>query len=139
MIGELKANSQAIFVCILLASSIPVLQPRGAMVMTAGAVIGSFFNFGIAAWGITTAIGLFRLEPWSRISLLIFSSLLVAVSAFDSLGWLILLTTPLPLYRKAVTFFLLVVPFSAGMWWLIFFTRRSVAAQFSGTPKPSSL
>lgn len=121
-------------------ASLPAPPPQAAMLMRVAAVIGSVVNFGFAAWGIATAIGLFRLKPWSRISILVFSGLLVAFAAFGSLIFLVMPLPQMPeqspdfdSFLRAMMLFVFAVPFSVGIWWLVLFTRKSVAAQFSGT------
>lgn len=87
------------------------------------------FQFGIIAaafpflvvgslLGLVTSIGLFRLKRWARISLLIFASVLVYISVHDTVGsW----------YRH-VLFRLLLV--AIGGWWLYFFNKATIKAQF---------
>jgi hypothetical protein len=100
--------------------------------------MGALFELGFAGWGLATAIGLIRLKPWSRISLLIFAGLLAILAAFMALIFTLL---PLPatpstpqnfnfIFRTVMESFCAVLLFIA-VWWLVLFTRRSVTAQFS--------
>jgi hypothetical protein len=93
-----------------------------------------------AVWGIATSIGLFRLKNWARISILVFSVLLILMSGFGVLTSLLFAFYPPPAnqaidpsifagIRIVLTVFwsaLLVV----GIWWLVFFNRAKVKQQF---------
>lgn len=65
----------------------------------------------LAAWGITTSIGLFRLRNWGRISMIIFAATLMQF--FVMASWVLW-------------------PLSEGIaiWWLVFFNLPHVKAQF---------
>ena len=102
-------------------------------------VLGIIFISGTAGWGIATAIGLFRLRRWARISILVFSGFLVASSALPLLVTLVLhLPRPegsSPADIAGVLAFMSVFYLSliaVGIWWLIYFTRKGVEAQFQG-------
>jgi hypothetical protein len=92
-----------------------------------------------AIWGILTSVGLFRLKNWARISTIVFSVLLIVISAFP-----VLLTLAMPIpqtpggaadpavmtgIRIAMGVFWL-VQLGIGIWWLVFFTRPKVKLQF---------
>jgi len=114
-------------------------------------VVGFFLLTGL--WQIVTASGLWRLIPWSRVSLLTFSSLLVT---FQGLGLLMILVMPFselvggrPEVLNTVRIILFVfyaVPLAIGIWWLIYFTRPRIKALFSPggvlpdeVPRPTSI
>jgi hypothetical protein len=109
--------------------------------MLAAAVMGSLVDLGLAGWGILTGIGLLRLKTWSRISVLVFAGALALVAAF---GVLIIMFLPLPGRPNAGqgyhSFFRVIaapiwfIPLSVSVWWLVFFSRKSVVAQFSAAP-----
>lgn len=122
-------------------SAAETLPNQGAIPMVVGAAVGSLFNLGFAGWGLATGIGLLRLKPWSRISALVYAGLLAFSTAIAALIFLFL---PLPaaantgqnfkfIFRAIMEAFC-VVPFSVAVWWLVFFSRKSVAAQFSARP-----
>src|SRR5271155_10056 len=93
--------------------------------------------FGAAGWGIASAVGLLQLKGWARNSILIFSGLLLLVSVP---GLLVIPFTPieqaagLPNGFTAVVRIFLVAIFGAlagiGVWWIVFFNKKSVRAQF---------
>lgn len=90
-------------------------------------------------WGLATARGLLRLEPWARTSILIFSVLLAFLG---SLGTFFILSTTIPTppgiapqefeeIRKIVTvvYFLFL---ALGVWWLLEFNTPNMKATFRG-------
>jgi hypothetical protein len=94
---------------------------------------------GGSALGIATAIGLLRLRRWARISLLVFSGLLVF---FAGISVPLIFAVPihvqdnLPAEAIRTTrivfsvFYLLLV--AVGCWWLYLFNTRAVKEQFLG-------
>jgi uncharacterized membrane protein (DUF2068 family) len=98
-----------------------------------------------AVWGLITGVGLWRLRNWARISTIVFAVILCFFGAFGCLTALampIFLSSmptqvPNPQQFKVimVTFMLLVGlgELGIGLWWAIYFTRRSVIAQFAQT------
>jgi hypothetical protein len=124
-----------------LGSSVRSMPQAGPIPVVAAAILGSLFNLGFAGWGLATGIGLLRLKPWSRISALIFAGLLAFSTAIAAL---IFLFIPLPeaadtsqnfgfIFRASIESFCL-VPLFIAVWWLVFFTRKSVASHFSVPP-----
>jgi hypothetical protein len=102
-----------------------------------------------AIWGICTSIGLFRLKNWARLSIIVFSVLLILTFGF---GGLISLLVPFPSTPDqpidasvvaGVRIFMGV--FSAalvalGIWWVVFFTRARVVSQFvPASPVPDAV
>jgi hypothetical protein len=93
-----------------------------------------------SAWGICTSVGLFRLKNWARISILIFSGLLVFTAVFSSIA-LALIPIPTPPNSNLGPGFatevrlglvlLWAIPAAIAIWWLVLFTRSSVKGQFS--------
>ncbi len=111
-------------------------------------VVCSIFYAMLAAWGISTSIGLFRLKNWARISIIIFSVLLTLMSTISGL---MALTIPLPptagtpvdpnamlIFRMVMGIFW-AVQMGIGIWWLVFFTRAKVKAQFVPPALPKTL
>ena len=106
-------------------------------------LVSSLFYIGPAIWGILTGIGLFRLKEWARISIIVFSVLLVLMVGFSGLA-LVLIPIPIPpgqavdqtfmtvfrLVAGALSLFLV----SIGVWWLVFFNRAKVKQQFAKVP-----
>ncbi len=95
-------------------------------------------SFGFGAWGIATGIGLFRFRRWARISVLIFSGLLL----FIAVPGLVFLLIPIPTSPElspgamaavdiviAVFYFLLI---AIAVWWIYLFRKASLKQQFLG-------
>jgi hypothetical protein len=118
------------------------LPQQGPIPAVAAGIMGSLFNFGFAGWGLATGIGLLRLKPWSRISTLIYAGFLAFSTAIAALIFLFL---PLPeaanagqnfnFVFRAIIEISCLIPLSIAVWWLVFFTRKGVAAQFSARPE----
>jgi hypothetical protein len=115
------------------------LPKQGPLPLIATVIMGALVEFGFSGWGLATAIGLIRLKPWSRISILIYAGLLAVSVSFMAL---IIMLLPLPvtpntaqnfnfIFRFTTASFCAVLLFIA-VWWLVLFTRKSVVAQFSG-------
>jgi hypothetical protein len=92
-----------------------------------------------AVLGICTGVGLWRLKNWARISMIVFSVLLVLMGGF---GGLVSLVMPIPAtpnspvdpsvmvsIRIAMGIFWLSL-LGIGVWWLVFFNRLKVKEQF---------
>ena len=94
--------------------------------------------FGIlGAWGTTTAIGLFRLRNWARISILIFAGFLALMGLF-SVPILLLMPPPPsapPSYGTVRTVIAAVYGGLGvlGLFWLYYFCRRATREAFVGT------
>jgi len=91
------------------------------------------------AWGVATAIGLWKLRNWARISTIVFAIILIVMGGFVGLFTLVM---PFPTVPNAGAdpsmistikfvmgcFWLALL--GIGVWWLVFFTRATVKAQF---------
>lgn len=125
-LGHMKPEQQA---------TAPLLPIVGGV----WAVMGA----GFCAWGVATAVGLLKLKPWARISTLIYAGLLVAFTVLPAL-FIAVMPTPPESKMDAASFVifkivmaLFYLAFSLiGVWWLIYFTRRGVKAQFYGSEPP---
>ncbi len=103
-----------------------------AMMMFMGIVL-----FGAALWGVLTAVGLFRMRRWARISILVIGTLLVIICSF-SLVMLIAVTRLIPEFESArgtgmvmgIMGTIYLIPIAFGIWWLIYFNRAAVKAAF---------
>jgi hypothetical protein len=100
-----------------------------------------------AVWGIFTGIGLWRLKYWARISMIVFAVLLTMMAGFAVLTSLVV---PFPVppnsgvspsvmngIRIVMGVFWLTL-LGVGIWWVVFFNRSKVKAQFARTVPPSS-
>ena len=106
--------------------------PNSAQFVIAGAVMFAAFA-GIGIW---TSVGLFRLRPWARTSILVFAGFLAAGSLFSLL---ITMAVPIPpeitasteqSFRRVIAI-IFGVPLAIGVWWLIQFNTRSTKAAFA--------
>lgn len=109
-------------------------------------------NLFLSAWGIATAVGIFRRRPWSRISILVFAAIL---AFFGTVSPLILLAMPVPetpgvdpdkmamIFRFVGAFYLALG--ALGIWWLILFNRKITKSYFARSvevpedPRPLSI
>jgi hypothetical protein len=96
---------------------------------------------GLGLWGIVSAVGLVRLQNWARQCFVVFGSLLAFLS-FGSASGLLLAAIAQPstlppnvspdLFRAILLGFTVisVMGFAIAIWWLVYFNRASVKAQF---------
>jgi hypothetical protein len=117
--------------------------------------IMSIFMLGFAAWGIATGINLLHVREWARISMIVFSGLLLVMAVP---GLLMMLVMPLPTppvpagpngeaipplehlmtavrIGMAVFYALLAL---LGGWWVYFFNTRPIKDQFRGSATTAS-
>lgn len=90
-----------------------------------------------AIWGLLTAVDLFRMRRWARISILVIGALLVI---FCGLSLLMILVVPLlvPSLESTrevgmvmgIMISVYLVPIALGIGWLIYFSRAAVKAEF---------
>src|SRR5690348_16054041 len=114
--------------------SMPTPFLRGAL------IFDGVLDVAFVAWGIASGVGLIRLRQWARISMLVFSGIMIF---FCLIPMAIIPFLPLPpqsvtlpsnfgLFFRigAVAFYGLFV--ALGAFWLYFFNKRSVKDQFKG-------
>jgi ABC-type antimicrobial peptide transport system permease subunit len=133
----------------------PATDATPAFTRYAGLIM-SIFMLGFAAWGIATGMNLLRLREWSRISMLVFSGLLLVMAVP---GLLMMLVMPLPTppvsavppgeaipplehlmtaVRIGMAIFYALLALLGG-WWLYFFNTRPIREIFHGAATtPSS-
>jgi hypothetical protein len=110
-------------------------------------------GLGLAAWGITTSVGLFRLRRWARFSTLIIGGLLVFFGVPGMLIMIVMAVISLPapsgidpaqahtmqivsrIAFAGMTFIYALVS-GIGIWWLVYFNRKTVRESFNGTAAP---
>jgi cell division protein FtsL len=112
-------------------------------------VLCAFFA-ALAAWGIATTVGLFRLRRWARYSVLVIGGSLALIGFVSAIttGLLMLVSIPLPSTVNAsqaqtvqtmtkavfgVIAFIYMVICAVGISWLIYFNRRKVRELFAAT------
>ena len=103
--------------------------------------VGAIVYLGLATWGIATGVGLLRLREWSRVSQLIFSALLVlavvGAMMLPFINFPVSPNDPDPEFTRRVMSSMKIgiagfygVLASLGAWWLYYFNKGSVRAQF---------
>lgn len=93
----------------------------------------------LAAWGIATAVGIFRRRRWARMSILIFAAILAffAVGGAAMMAVIPLPETPgadpsiMPIVRAVIVGFYCVLA-AIGAWWLVLFNLTRSQPYFSG-------
>jgi hypothetical protein len=102
-------------------------------------MLGAGFLCGVlAAVGISTGIGLLKLRPWARVSVLVFAGVMVAMCVGAAL---VLYTMPFPLQPpgespisvgriRETALLVYAVPCLIGVWWLVQFNRAGTKAAF---------
>jgi hypothetical protein len=134
---------------------LPATDSTPALTRGAGLIM-SIFMLGFAAWGIATGINLLQLRDWARISMIVFSGLLLVMAVP---GLLMMLVMPLPTppvsagppgeampplahlmtaVRVGMAIFYGLLALLGG-WWLYFFNSRPMRETFrGGASTPSS-
>jgi len=102
----------------------------------------------LAAWGITTAVGLFKLWRWSRYSVLVIGGLLAVICLPAALMSLAFMFVPMPglptvdASQAATVHTLTKMIFGGvafgygltggiGVWWMVYFSRKKVRESFA--------
>jgi hypothetical protein len=138
----------------ILAFAVMPSDSTPALTRDAGLIM-SVFMLGLAAWGIATGVNLLHVREWARISMIVFSGLLLVMAVP---GLLMMIVMPLPTppvpavpngeaipplehLMAAVRIFMAV--FYAllallGGWWVYFFNSRPIREQFRGAIAPTS-
>jgi len=124
----------------------PTNDPRlPPMYFKAMRVVLPLFYALPAVWGIVTAVGLLQLKNWARISTIVFSILLMVFGAFGILTSMVFFLKPPPGNGVDPKMFTIIGAFTAafalaqigiGIWWMVFFNRAGVKAQFMPQPFP---
>ena len=149
-------------VAVTLSAVVAILGSILALLFAAGAFVGMFFSTSqpepdttaysavgaaiigaLGIVGIWTGVGLFRLRPVARVSVLVFSTFLAAISLF---ALLIFAVVPIPpdisadtvQTFRSTTMIGAAVPLAISIWWLIQFNMQSTKAAFvSSSPTES--
>jgi len=103
----------------------------------------SVFYFGFGVWGIVSAIGLLRLRKWARICFVVFGAILAFFSVCGAFGMVIAMfitprtlppgnNVPAGVITSVLAIFaaFMLLCVGLGIWWVIYFNRRSVKDQF---------
>jgi hypothetical protein len=104
---------------------------------------------GLAAWGIITSVGLFRMRRWARYSVQIIGGTLLVFGIPGMLMMFVLTDAPLPTpagvdpaqahamqFVQKILFIEVELFYAAisaiGIWWLVYFNRKAVREAFTG-------
>jgi hypothetical protein len=148
LIGSALLLAMAVFIAIaMIAMPIPASNDAQLppMFFKVFRVVLPLFYAAPAVWGIVTAVGLLQLRNWARISTVVFSVVLIVFGALGILTSMVFFLKPPPGNGLDPKIFSLIGAFTAlfalaqigvGIWWLVFFNRASVKAQF--LPQPPS-
>jgi len=100
-------------------------------------IVEMLFGLGFAGWGVASGVGLLNLREWARISMIVFSAIMVFFSLFPLL---VLAFMPIPQPPGTPPNFMLFIRVGIGLFygffaalgafWIYFFNRRSVREQF---------
>jgi hypothetical protein len=121
----------------LFTAFVPIPRPAVPPFLKIVTFVMSFVMLAVAAWGITTAVGLFRLRSWSRWSILVFSALLAFMGGSSALMMAVIPFPPSPQVlpqvmdgiKIGITFFYGVLAL-IGAFWLFYFNTARVRSQF---------
>jgi hypothetical protein len=116
---------------------VPTPQPGPPAFLRAVSFVMCFVMLGFAGWGITTAVGLFRLRVWSRWSILVFSALLAFMGGSSALMISIIPMPPTPQVSQQIMTGIKIgmaafygVLALIGAFWLYYFNSARVRTQF---------
>jgi hypothetical protein len=92
----------------------------------------------LVAMGLRISVGLFQLKPWARRGALlwavlafVFSSLIIAFKPYETFAIPDDLVSPVASIKQLLAISFVVFTFPLGAWWLLYFTRGRVIAQFA--------
>jgi hypothetical protein len=138
--------------CAFMALGLAEIASRGAtpQFSNAAGVFLVLFMLALAIWGIATSINLLHLREWARISVLVFSGLLLVIS-LPGIVMMLLVPFPTPpdvadpaLMQRvmAATRVGMIVVYgllaALGGWWLYFFNSRAVKDEFGSARTPEA-
>ncbi len=99
-------------------------------------------------WGIWTVVGLFKLKPWARFSILALGALDLCFFGLQSVGLLVLRTRAgfsmmMPSGPGAINVSAILLEIAVldallaliGVWWLVYFSLSRVRLAFGSTPR----
>jgi hypothetical protein len=145
MLGSGLALLMGVMMLFASSGGVPVPENQ-AHFMKYFMILTAVLFFAAGGWGISTGMGLLRVREWSRISMLVFSALMLFICIP---GLLMFLTMPFPPPGTApspqltknmlmgtkifLTLFYALLAILGG-WWLYFFNKQSTKEQFLKLP-----
>ncbi|MGJ5819133.1 hypothetical protein [Paludibaculum fermentans] len=141
ILGSLATLLVSVFILLFVIVSPPLPEtPAPPAPVKWIAIATANVNLLLTAWGIATAVGLFRRRPWSRISILVFATILAFFGAITPL-MMFAITIPetpgtdpamIPIIRGFVGAFYAGLG-AIGIWWLVLFNLKRSKAYFATT------
>lgn len=127
--------------------AVPPAAPPSATALVMIYIVMAVIALGLAAWGITTVVGLLRLKQWARISIMIQGGLVAICAGFFTMGAVLA-----PIMMKSMQMpsnvnpsqmhivfaaFALISGLIAliGVWWIVYFALRGPREAFAPTPQ----
>ena len=93
------------------------------------------FIFGLLiVWGVATSIGILKLRPWARISIIVMSGgaiFICLIAAVAIMGAALEHSESQAAAAGALVAAMCAVPVGIGTWWVLLFTRKRIIAQFA--------
>jgi ABC-type antimicrobial peptide transport system permease subunit len=153
LIGSALTLLSAAFI-IFASAMMPAADSTSAFTRDAGLIM-AVLMLGLAGWGIATGSNLLQVREWARISMIVFSGLLLVMAVP---GLLMMLVMPLPTpppdafppgdalpspehlmtaVRVVMAFFYALLALLGG-WWIYFFNSRPVRELFRGAASAQS-
>jgi hypothetical protein len=124
-------------ILMLVTAFVPTPQAGAPAFLRIVSFVMCFVMLGFAGWGITTAVGLFRLRVWSRWSILVFSALLAFMGGSSALMISIIPMPPTPQVSQQIMSGIKIgiaafysVLALMGAFWLYYFNTARVRTQF---------
>jgi hypothetical protein len=115
-------------------------QPQVPHMAALASAMAAIF-VGLAALGVWTAIGLFKLRSWARLSILVFAGFMAVVSL---LAGVTIALAPMPpgtdpstmRMIRPVMLGMYALPFAIAIWWLVQFNTKTTKDAFAGIVAP---
>ncbi|MES2391056.1 MAG: hypothetical protein V4555_05415 [Acidobacteriota bacterium] len=127
------------------ASAAPgMVAPTTAMMTGAAAFMAGLLLLA-AVWGIATMVGLLKLKPWARISVMVLGGFVTAAALLFALGAamvpVMLKSTPLPPNANMAQMHVVLAAMGGmslrvagvGVWWLVYFALAGTRKAFAST------
>jgi ABC-type antimicrobial peptide transport system permease subunit len=151
LIGSVLTLLSAGFM-IFASAVMPAAETTPAFTRNAGLIM-SVFMLGLAGWGIATGVNLLQLREWARISMIVFSALLLVMGVPGLLMMLVMPlptppasasppgdTMPSPEHLMTAVRVVLAVLYALlallGGWWIYFFNSRPIRELFQNSTTP---
>lgn len=131
----------ALLIAVLMALSFQLVQDQTLAnpILRVVLVVEVLVVIGCVGWGVAAGVGLLKLRSWGRISMLVFSAIMVF---FCALPMIFVPFIPFPMPEDSPANLVLFIRIglelfyaffvALGVIWLVYFNRRSVKMQFQG-------